>query len=125
MRYFFAAMRVISTGTVILPLVFLLAGCTVGPKYIKPAVPMTPTYKEETPSSFKESDQWQPARPGDQTSRGNWWEIFGDPELNQLEEQVAGSNQNLKVAEAHFREARAAIRFNRAAQFPTISTSPS
>jgi NodT family efflux transporter outer membrane factor (OMF) lipoprotein len=87
-------------------------------------VPTTPAYKEEAPSSFKESDQWQPARPGDQISRGNWWEIFGDPQLNKLEEQIAGSNQNLKVAEARFREARAAIRFNRASQFPTISTVP-
>jgi NodT family efflux transporter outer membrane factor (OMF) lipoprotein len=125
MRYFFAVMRFISTGALILPLVFLLAGCTVGPKYIKPTVPMTGTYKEEAPVSFKESDQWQPARPGDQTSRGNWWEIFGDPELNKLEEQVAGFNQSLKVAEARSREARAVIRFNRASQFPTISTAPS
>jgi NodT family efflux transporter outer membrane factor (OMF) lipoprotein len=103
----------------------VLEGCTVGPKYVKPTVPATPTYKEEPQASFKESDQWQPAHPGDQTSHGNWWEIFGDPELNTLEEQIAGSNQNLKVAEARFREARAAIRFNRAAQFPTISTAPS
>jgi NodT family efflux transporter outer membrane factor (OMF) lipoprotein len=124
MRYFFAVMRFISTGTLILPLVFLLAGCTVGPKYIKPNVPMTETYKEDVPSSFKESDQWQPAHPADQTSRGNWWEIFGDEELNELEEQIAGSNQTLKIAEARFREARAAIRFNRASQFPTISTAP-
>jgi NodT family efflux transporter outer membrane factor (OMF) lipoprotein len=122
MRYFFAVMRFIVTSIVAVLLVLLLAGCTVGPKYIKPAVPATPTYKEEAPGSFKESDQWQPAQPGDQTSRGNWWEIFGDPELNKLEEQIAGSNQNLKVAEARFRQARAAIRFNRASQFPTIST---
>jgi NodT family efflux transporter outer membrane factor (OMF) lipoprotein len=125
MNYALTAVRFILTGMVALLLVLLLAGCTVGPKYVRPAVPTTPAYKEEAPGSFKESDQWQPARPGDQTSRGNWWEIFGDPELNQLEEQIAGSNQNLKVAEAHFREARAAIRFNRASQFPTISTSPS
>jgi NodT family efflux transporter outer membrane factor (OMF) lipoprotein len=125
MRYFFAVMRFISTGTRILPLVFLMAGCTVGPRYIKPMVPMTPGYKEEVPDSFKESGQWQPAHPGDQTSRGNWWEIFGDPELNKLEDQIAGSNQSLKVAEARFREARAAIRFNRASEFPTISTVPS
>ncbi len=97
MRYFFAVMRFILTSIVALLLVLLLAGCTVGPKYIKPAVPTTPTYKEEAPGSFKESDQWQPARPGDQISRGNWWEIFGDPELNKLEEQIAGSNQNLKA----------------------------
>jgi NodT family efflux transporter outer membrane factor (OMF) lipoprotein len=101
-----------------------LEGCTVGPKYVKPAVPSTSNYKEELPASFKESDQWRPAHPGDQAGRGNWWEIFGDPQLNTLEEQIASSNQNLKVAEARFREARAAIRFNRAAQFPTISTAP-
>jgi NodT family efflux transporter outer membrane factor (OMF) lipoprotein len=125
MRYFFAAMRFILIGIVAPFLVLLLAGCTVGPKYVKPAVPTTPAYKEEVPDSFKESDQWQPAHPADQTSRGNWWEIFGDPELNKLEEQIADSNQTLKVAEARFRQARAAIRFNRASQFPTIATSPS
>jgi NodT family efflux transporter outer membrane factor (OMF) lipoprotein len=125
MRHLFAVMRFMLTGIVALLLVLLLVGCTVGPKYVKPAVPTTPAYKEEVPDSFKESDQWQPARPGDQTSRGNWWEIFGDTELNKLEEQISGSNQNLKVAEARFRQARAAIRFNRAWQFPTISTAPS
>jgi NodT family efflux transporter outer membrane factor (OMF) lipoprotein len=125
MRYFLAVIRLILTSIVALLLVLLLAGCTVGPKYIKPTVPATPAYKEEAPGSFKESDQWQPARPGDQISRGNWWEIFGDSELNKLEEQIAGSNQNLKVAEARFGQARAAIRFNRASQFPTISTVPS
>jgi NodT family efflux transporter outer membrane factor (OMF) lipoprotein len=128
MNYLFVAVRYILTSIVALLLVLLLValeGCTVGPKYVKPTAPVTPTYKEETPASFKESDQWQPAHPGDQTSRGNWWEIFVDPELNTLEEQIASSNQSLKVAEARFREARAAIRFNRAAQFPTISTSPS
>jgi NodT family efflux transporter outer membrane factor (OMF) lipoprotein len=125
MRYFFGANRFISTGTLILLLVFLLTGCTVGPKYIKPVVPMTETYKEEVPTSFKEPEQWRPAHPADQTSRGNWWEVFGDPQLNELEEQIAGSNQTLKVAQARFREARAAIRFNQASQFPSISTAPS
>src|SRR5580692_9769191 len=128
MSYFLAVMRFILTNIVALVLVLLvvaLEGCTVGPKYVKPSVPMTPAFKEETPASFKESDQWQPAHPGDQENRGNWWEIFGDPELNQLEEQIADSNQSLKVAEARFREARAAIRFNRASQFPTVSTVPS
>src|SRR6267378_1694480 len=125
MKYVIGAARFILTSVVALILVLLIAGCTVGPKYVKPAVPTTATYKEEAPAAFKESEQWQPAHPGDQTSRGNWWEIFGDPELNKLEEQIASSNQSLKVAEARFREARAAIRFNRAAQFPTISTAPS
>jgi NodT family efflux transporter outer membrane factor (OMF) lipoprotein len=123
MRYVFGLTRSILTGMVALPL--LLAGCTVGPRYLKPAVPTTLSYKEEAPDSFQELNQWRPARPADQASRGNWWEVFGDPDLNKLEEQVAGSNQNLKVAEARFREARAAIRFNRASQFPTIFTAPS
>jgi NodT family efflux transporter outer membrane factor (OMF) lipoprotein len=126
MRYFFSVMRFILTSIVVLLLMLLivaLEGCTVGPKYVKPGVPTSATFKEEPPTSFKESSQWQPAHPGDQATRGNWWEIFGDPELNKLEEQIASSNQDLKVAEARFREARAAIRFNRAAQFPTISTS--
>ena len=125
MRYFFAVVRFTVAGIIVPLLGLLLAGCTVGPKYIKPAVPTTPKYKEEAPGSFDASGQWQPAHPGDQISRGKWWEIFGDPELNKLEEQIAGSNQDLKVAEARFREARAAIRFNRASQFPTISTTPS
>jgi NodT family efflux transporter outer membrane factor (OMF) lipoprotein len=128
MRYIFPVVRFILTSIVVLLLMLLivaLEGCTVGPKYVRPTAPTSATFKEETPASFKESGQWQPAHPGDLANRGNWWEIFGDPELNKLEEQIAGSNQNLKVAEARFREARAAIRFNRAAQFPTISTSPS
>ena len=124
MRYVFGVMRFLLNSSVALP-VLLLAGCTVGPKYIKPAVPTTLAYKEEAPDSFKVLSQWQPAHPADQTSRGNWWAIFDDPDLNRLEEQIASSNQNLKVAEARFREARAAIRFNRASQFPTISTAPS
>jgi NodT family efflux transporter outer membrane factor (OMF) lipoprotein len=128
MKYALAAFRYIVTSILALLLVLLLAaleGCTVGPKYVKPSVPTTPAYKEEVPAFSQGSEQWKPANPGDQKNRGKWWEVFGDPELNKLEEQVAMSNQDLKVFEARFREARAAIRFNRAAQFPTISTSPS
>ena len=128
MKYTLLAFRYIVTGLLALLLVLLLVameGCTVGPKYVKPSVPTTPAYKEEVPASYQGPEQWKPANPGDQASRGKWWEIFGDPELNALEEQVATSNQDLKVFEARFRQARAAIRFNRAAQFPTISTSPS
>jgi NodT family efflux transporter outer membrane factor (OMF) lipoprotein len=97
----------------------------VGPKYVKPTVPMAPEFKEQPPESFKESDGWKQAQPSDQALRGKWWEIFGDPQLNALEEEVTLSNQNLKVAEARFRQARAMIRFNRSAEFPTITTSPS
>src|SRR5277367_1568871 len=127
MKYVLAGVRYIFTSIVALVLILLivaLEGCTVGPKYVRPTTPTTAAYKEEPPASFKETGQWQPANPADQKGRGNWWEIIGDPQLNQLEEQVATSNQTLKVSEARFREARAAIRFNRASQFPTISASP-
>jgi NodT family efflux transporter outer membrane factor (OMF) lipoprotein len=103
----------------------LLSGCMVGPKYVKPTVPMAPAFKEQPPESFKEVDGWKPAQPGDQTLRGNWWEIFGDSQLNELEGELTVSNQDLKVSEARFRQARAMIRFNRSAEFPTIGTSPS
>ncbi len=98
----------------------LLAGCTVGPKYVKPSVPLTPAFKEPPPDQFRESKDWKPAEPS-QPLPAKWWEAFGDSQLNALEEQVAAGNQDIKVAEAHFREARAMIRFNRAAQFPTIT----
>jgi len=91
----------------------LLGGCMVGPDYTKPSVPMT--------SIYKEADGWKVAQPGDHLPRGQWWVILGDPELHALEEQVAAANQNLKIAEARLREARALVRFNRAALFPTIS----
>ena len=127
MTYFVSGLRYAHRGIILLLLVLLViwfVGCTVGPKYVKASVPTPAGYKEQ-PASDQGADQWQPANPADQVSRGNWWEIFGDPELNGLEEQIATSNQTLKVAEARFREARAAIRFNRASQFPTVSTSPS
>jgi NodT family efflux transporter outer membrane factor (OMF) lipoprotein len=107
-----------------LAFVMFMASCTVGPKYVRPSVPATPAYKETPPQSFKEAGEWQPAQPGDQGLRGKWWEIFGDPGLNALEEQVTVSNQDLKAAEARFREARALVRFNRASEFPTISVGP-
>ena len=75
----------------------LLGGCMVGPKYQKPLVPVTPAFKEPPPDSFKESDQWKTAHPDAAYLRGNWWEIFGDSQLNALEEQVTVSNQDLKM----------------------------
>jgi NodT family efflux transporter outer membrane factor (OMF) lipoprotein len=106
--------------TLIVALVtLLLAGCTVGPKYVKPAVPIPPT------DAYKELDGWKTAQPNDQTIKGKWWEIFNDPGLNSIEEQVTVSNQNLKIAEARFREARAQVRYNRSFQFPTLTIGPS
>ena len=102
-----------------------LAGCMVGPKYSRPSAPMAPAFKEEAPSSSQANDGWKPAQPGDQTRRGNWWEIYDDSQLNALEAQIDPANQTLKIAEANYREARAAIRFNRSAEAPTIGVTPS
>src|SRR2546425_6640222 len=92
-----------------------LGGCMVGPDYTRPSGPLTPIYKE--------TEGWKAAEPSDHLPRGQWWAVLGEPELDALEEQVAAANQDLKVAEARLREARALVRFNRAALFPTISTS--
>ena len=102
---------------------FLLSGCMVGPRYVKPTVPVTPNFAETAES--KEGDGWKVAQPDDDLIRGKWWELYGDATLNEIEDQVDSSNQNLKIAEANLRQARAAIRFNRAAQAPTIGSSPS
>ena len=72
--------------------VLLLAGCTVGPKYKRPAA--------EVPAAYKEVANWKQAQPNELNLGGNWWEMFQDPQLNALELQVNVSNQNLKAAEA-------------------------
>jgi NodT family efflux transporter outer membrane factor (OMF) lipoprotein len=96
----------------------------VGPKYVKPSVPTAPDYKEADPAGYKENTNWQVAQPADAAQRGEWWKIFGDAELNKLEPQVAANNQDLKAADARFREARALIRFNRSSLYPAVSTTP-
>src|ERR1700691_1336897 len=103
----------------------LLASCSVGPKYTRPSVTPPAAYKENPPQSFEQAGIWKPAQPSDQELRGKWWEAFGDPELNALEEQVTVSNQGLKEAEARLRQARALVGFNRASEYPTIAVEPS
>jgi NodT family efflux transporter outer membrane factor (OMF) lipoprotein len=101
----------------------LLCGCMVGPKYVRSTAPQTPSFKEF--SNSKDGDGWKVAQPDDSLLRGKWWELYGDTQLNELEEQVDPSNQTLKIAEANFRQARAAIRFSRSSEAPTVGTSPS
>jgi NodT family efflux transporter outer membrane factor (OMF) lipoprotein len=92
-------------------------GCAVGPKYHPPVV--------QAPSAYKEVGDWKPAQPNDQNLGGSWWTIFQDPQLDALELQVNVSNQNLKAAEAQFRQARAALRYNQADYYPTVTAAPS
>jgi NodT family efflux transporter outer membrane factor (OMF) lipoprotein len=94
-----------------------IVGCAVGPKYKTPTVP--------TPPAYKEIGDWKTAQPSDQNLGGNWWEIFQDPQLNALEQQVNISNQNLKAAVAQYQQARAVLRYYRADYYPTITAGPS
>jgi NodT family efflux transporter outer membrane factor (OMF) lipoprotein len=87
-------------------------------------MPAAPAYSEQPPASFQGANGWKPAQPSDAVLRGKWWELFGDPQLNALEEQVDPANQTLKIAEANFRQARAAIELNRSFLYPTITAAP-
>ncbi|MDR2012110.1 MAG: efflux transporter outer membrane subunit [Rhodanobacter sp.] len=98
----------------------LLSACAVGPDYQKPEVAKT-AYAGDT---YKELGDWKPAQPADAIGRGAWWEIFGDPVLNDLERQVDVSNQSLAQAEAQYRQARATVNAAHAGYWPTVATSP-
>jgi NodT family efflux transporter outer membrane factor (OMF) lipoprotein len=91
----------------------LLAGCTVGPDYVRPAV--------ETPTAYKETGNWKLAQPRDLEQRGSWWKVYKDPLLDSLEEQVSISNQNLAKAAAQYRQALALVQSARAGYFPTVT----
>jgi NodT family efflux transporter outer membrane factor (OMF) lipoprotein len=95
-------------------------GCTIGPRYQRPVA--------QTPVALKEmagNGQWKMATPSDGLMKGKWWEIFGDPQLSRLEELVNVNNQNVKQAEAQFRQARALVLANHANYYPSIGSTPS
>jgi NodT family efflux transporter outer membrane factor (OMF) lipoprotein len=103
----------------------LFKGCDKAPKYAKPAVATPPAYKELAPDTFKETNDWKFAHPNDAVIRGKWWEMFNDAQLNSLEEQLNTANQNVALADANFRAARALVKESRSQYFPTVTTSPS
>jgi len=105
-------------------LMLLSASCVVGPKYARPSSPASPNYKEAVPASYKEMTGWKTGQPRDSVTRGKWWEIFGDADLNALEEQIDVNSQTIAQAEANYRGARAAVRVARAGLFPTLTTGP-
>jgi len=92
------------------------AGCAVGPNYQRPAV--------EAPA-FKELGSWKPAEPAEQLPRGKWWESFGDPVLNGLENRIEVSSNTLHTAEAQYRQAQAAATIASSALFPSINATGS
>ncbi len=94
-------------------LIVLLGGCAIGPNYQRPATPDV--------GSFKEAEGWVPAVPADTLERGPWWQLFGDPVLDQLAARVEVSNQNVAAAVAAYAQSRALVREQRASIFPSVT----
>jgi NodT family efflux transporter outer membrane factor (OMF) lipoprotein len=118
----------------------VLTGCTVGPKYHPPATPTPPAFKEAPPAAppanqaqnnaapnngNQDNGNWTVAQPSDAKIRGDWWAIFNEPELNDLEAQLDINNQNIKISFENFLEARALVGEARALYFPTVNAGPS
>jgi len=102
------ATRVAATAVAV-----LIGGCMLGPNYERPSAPMSP--------AFKESEGWKVAEPRDDVPRGEWWQVFADPDLDALIRQVEISNQTIQAAEARVREAQAATQAARSALFPVVT----
>jgi NodT family efflux transporter outer membrane factor (OMF) lipoprotein len=101
-----------------------LSGCMVGPTYKTPPAALAPAFKETPPASFTAQDGWKPGIPSDSQLKGNWWIMFDDQQLNELEAQVNCANQSIKSAEANFRAARAQIGVAKSFEAPTIGVGP-
>ncbi len=91
----------------------MLASCALGPDFRRP--------QTVTPQVYKENKDWKIAEPRDGVTRGKWWEIFADPQLNALADKVNVSNQTLRVAEAQYRRSQALVQSARAGLFPTVA----
>jgi NodT family efflux transporter outer membrane factor (OMF) lipoprotein len=91
-----------------------LAACSLAPRYQRPTM-------QAPPAAYKEAGEWKVAVPADAVARGRWWSMFGDADLDALEEQVTLTNQSLKAALARLEEARAQTRLARASWFPSIT----
>jgi NodT family efflux transporter outer membrane factor (OMF) lipoprotein len=108
--------RTLAFSAPVLSALVLLAGCTVGPDYVKPPAPVPAAYKETG---------WKTAEPQEAISRGLWWAVYNDPVLDGLERQIDISNQNLKAAEAAYVQARAVVAEGFSGYFPTLSVTGS
>jgi NodT family efflux transporter outer membrane factor (OMF) lipoprotein len=111
---------------VLLGFLALASACTVGPNYHRPDVQAPQAFKEnaDQASNATPGTEWKKAQPQDAASRGKWWELFNDPELSALEEQVNVNNQNIAASFYAFQAARAIVRENQAQYFPTVSVNP-
>jgi len=110
----------------------LFVGCKpVGPNYNRPGYNAPPAYKETgatavvVPPPSPQGGGWQPANPSDGMLKGKWWEIYQDPQLNNLEKRIDSSNVQLRQAMELYLAAEAQVRAARANLFPTLSAGPS
>src|ERR1700712_5085564 len=95
-------------------LCLLLRACNPAPKYSRPPAAAPTAFKEAVPQEYKEGEGWKLAQPGDEKLRGKWWELYKDPQLTAIEDQVVVSNQTIALAEANFRAARSLVSYARA-----------
>ena len=102
-----------------LALLGLVSGCTVGPRYSRPAAPAP------APDTWKTQPPWELAAPKDSIPKGAWWQIFKDPELDAYEQQLLQANQSLVAARDRLNEARSLARISTADMFPQLSADPS
>jgi NodT family efflux transporter outer membrane factor (OMF) lipoprotein len=116
----------VTFALIFLSIFLLLAiGCSVGPKYARPVIQSPASYKEVPQSAASGSDLWRTAQPRDGVSRGKWWEVFDDPQLNELEDEASASNREVAAAVDNFLAARALVREARSQYFPAVGTTPS
>src|SRR5213595_2927964 len=95
----------------------MTSACTVGPDYVKPTATVPANYKE----AAADGTAWKIAEPGDRTGRGKWWTIYEDPLLSALQDVVTTSNQNLRVAQSRYTQARALAEGASSSYLPTIT----
>lgn len=110
----------------VVPLILLcalLTACRVGPTYSQPQAATPASYKEI--AGVRASEGWKEAEPKDAVMRGDWWKAFGDPQLNDLEDQLNKNDQNIVESFENYMAARAAVRYARSNLFPTVSLGPS
>ena len=117
---------------VVVTMLAMMAGCKpVGPNYQRPSYTPTPLYKETgaatviMPPPAPQGGGWKPASPSDGMLRGKWWEVFGDPQLNRLEERIATNNMAVRQALDIYMAAREQVRVAQSAFSPTVSAGPS
>lgn len=102
-----------------------LSGCNLAPRYDPPQIRAAAVFKEAVPGGDPAAQGWKTAQPRDAAIRAKWWEVYNDPQLNDLEARVVISNQTIAAAEANYRAAYALVQEARAQLFPTLSLAPS